>query len=134
MRTLFYRYLKTGVLGAVILASVSTGGLVALGANRADLIKPVATRFRMIDENLAYRVGVIEAAYTMCGGYPMPTGWQKIHDKIINVIALDPKLKLWFEQGRIFFVSSASSNPGACEELMVEKPSSETPSAPTRGE
>lgn len=126
MRTLSYRCLKTGVAGAAILASVSTGSLVAFGANSVDLTsEPAAATFRIVDENLAYQVGVIEAASTICGDYPMPEGWQGLHDNNINAIALDPKLKLSFERGRNFIVSSASFNPGACEALMVGEPSSE---------
>ena len=126
MRTLFYRHPKIVVAGTVIIASVSMGSLIASGANSVDLAgEPAAAVYRALDENLAYQVGVIEAASTVCSDYLMPEGWQALHDNNIDAIALDANLKLSFERGRDFIVSSASFNPGACEGLMVGKPSSQ---------
>jgi hypothetical protein len=123
MRTFSYQYVRTALAGVAIIACASTGSLVASGANSVDLmVEPAAAGNRMIDENLAYQIGVIEAAQTICGKYPMPQGWQGLHDNNINAIALDAKLKLSFERGKNFIVSSASFNPGACEALMVGKP------------
>lgn len=121
MRTRSYEYLKTAAVAAAIAVSVSSGSLVASGANSVSLMGESAIGNRVIDENLAYQVGVIEAAITVCGGYPLPQGWQGLHDNNINVILIDTRLKLSFERGRDFIVSSASFNPGACEALMVGK-------------
>lgn len=122
MRTLSYLSLKATVAGAMM-ASVSMGSLVASAANSVDLMEPAAAvGTRIIDEDLAYQVGVIEAALMVCGKYPMPAGWQGLHDNNIKVIVLDAVLKLSFERGRDFIVSSASFNPGACEALMVGTP------------
>ena len=123
MQTLAYQYLKTALFGAAMMASASMGSLVAFGASRADLmVEPAVAGNRLIDENLAYQIGVIEAAQTICDKYPMPQGWQGLHDNNINAIVLDAKLKVSFERGKNFIASSATFNPGACEALMVGKP------------
>jgi hypothetical protein len=119
MRTRSYQCVKTAAVVAAIAVSLSSGSLVASAANSVSLMGESAIGNRIIDENLAYQVGVIEAAITVCGGYPLPQGWQGLHDNNIKLVLIDTRLKLSFERGRDFIVSSASFNAGACEALMV---------------
>ena len=117
MRALF------AVAGTVFVSGLAIGSLTGFAANSEGSLEEPVAAYDIADENLAYQIGVIDAASSVCTAYPMPEGWKALHDNNIDAIVRDVNLRLSFERGRNFLVFSVSFNSGACEALMVGKPS-----------